>query len=240
MTYLFAILSALLIGISKGGLKGMGAIFVLFMALAFGGKTSVGIVVPLLIVGDIMGFQAYKKHVSYYHLKQFLPWVLVGVVIGALIGNDLSDTHFKQIIAGIILLSMGFLAIRDLYLKKDIKLNLSIVGTTGLGAGIFTMLGNLAGAFSNFYLLATRLPKKEMIGTSTLIFLIVNLFKLPFHIFLWKTINLSTLTIVVKLLPLVFLGFWIGLKIVDRVSDAWFRKFLYVVTILSTLFILIK
>jgi hypothetical protein len=60
-------------------------------------------------------------------------------------------------------------------------------------AGITTMLGNLAGAFSNLYFLAMRLPKNHFIGTSAWLFLVINLFKLPFQVLYWKNITISSL-----------------------------------------------
>ena len=51
------------------------------------------------------------------------------------------------------------------------------------------MLGNLAGAFANIYFLAMRLPKNGFIGTAAWVFLVINLFKLPFQVLVWKNIN---------------------------------------------------
>jgi len=235
MAWLFASLSAFLIGISKGGLKGMGAILVLLMAMAYEGKTSVGIVVPLLILGDILAMVVYRRAIHMLYVRAFLPWILVGVLIGVWIGKDLPDEMIKKVLAVIILTSMIVMWLWDFYLKKDLKDSLSVTVVTGVGAGIFTMIGNLAGAFANIYFLITRLPKKELIGTSTLIFFIVNLFKLPFHIFVWESITLKSFWIDLYLAPMVFLGFLVGWKVVDYVSETWYRKFLYIVTILGAI-----
>jgi hypothetical protein len=52
-----AIASAFILGLAKGGIKGIGVIIVLLMALAFESKASAGIMMPLLIAGDI--FQSF-------------------------------------------------------------------------------------------------------------------------------------------------------------------------------------
>jgi len=128
----------------------------------------------------------------------------------------------------------------DFYLKREMKIGVGFTGVTGLGAGIFSMLGNFAGAFAAIYFLMTRLPKKELIGTATLIFFIVNIIKIPFHVYIWETISWNTLKTGIYLSSFVIIGFFAGMKIVDVVSEQWFRRFLYAVTPLGALFILLK
>ena len=71
--------------------------------------------------------------------------------------------------------------------KNSISLGFSTI--MGSLAGITTMIGNLAGPFANLYFLAVRI-QNEFIGTSAWLFLI-NIFKVPFHVLSWKTINLN-------------------------------------------------
>ncbi|MGB5357843.1 MAG: hypothetical protein WBN11_14230 [Eudoraea sp.] len=52
-TWIIAFIASVILGISKAGIKGIGIIIVTLMALAFGAKESTGLMVPLLIVGDI-------------------------------------------------------------------------------------------------------------------------------------------------------------------------------------------
>lgn len=238
--WLFAGLSAFFIGISKGGLKGMGPIVVLCMAYAFGAKASTGILVPLLLVGDSIALVTYRKFISKKHIIQFTPWVILGILIGVYIGKDLPEIWFKKGLAVLILSSLLILWYWDFYLKKNVKNSPSLTGITGLGAGIFTMLGNLAGAFSNIYFLMTGLDKKHIIGTSTLIFFLINAFKIPFHIFSWHTITWETLRIDVILIPVLALGFLCGYVLVKRISETGYRKFLYAATILGALFLSIQ
>jgi len=65
----------------------------------------------------------------------------------------------------------------------------------GLASGFTTMLGNLAGAFSNIYFLAMRMPKNDFIGTAAWVFLVINWFKLPFQVIYWKNITASSLQV---------------------------------------------
>ena len=110
----------------------------------------------------------------------------------------------------------------------------------GILAGITTMIGNLAGAFSNIFFLAMRLPKNEFIGTAAWLFFIVNVFKLPFHVFVWKTITPETLMINLKLAPAIFIGLFIGVRLVKIIKDDFYRKMILVLTAVGAMLILIR
>jgi uncharacterized membrane protein YfcA len=102
------------------------------------------------------------------------------------------------------------------------------------------MLGNLAGAFSNLYFLALRMSKNDFIGTAAWVFLIINLFKLPFQVLFWKNITPSTLWIDLWLLPALLLGFLLGLFIVARIKDDNYRKVVIALTLIGAFFIFFK
>ena len=53
ITWALAFTAAFILGVSKSGIKGIAIIIVTLMALAFGAKESTGLIVPLLIAGDI-------------------------------------------------------------------------------------------------------------------------------------------------------------------------------------------
>ena len=118
--------------------------------------------------------------------------------------------------------------------------NKLFVATTGLTAGFTTMMGNLAGAFSNIYFLAMRMPKNDFIGTAAWVFLVINLFKLPFQVFYWKNINGTVLQTDLVLLPALLLGFWAGIKIVSVIKDDSYRKVVIALTLIGAVFIFFR
>lgn len=237
---LLAFLAAFLIGVGKGGLKGMSILTVTLMALVYGAKASTGIILPLLIIGDILAVIYFKKHTKWKYLINFLPWMLVGVVIASFVGKDLPETTFKQWMGGIILFSVGFMWFSENRANKILPSNKWFSGSMGFAAGFTTMIGNLAGPFANLFMLATRMPKNEILGTSAWVFFIVNNFKVPFHVFVWGTISWDTLKINVQLLPFVVIGFFVGVKIVSYFSEKFFRQFLLVVTAIGAILIFLK
>ena len=118
--------------------------------------------------------------------------------------------------------------------------NKLFAASMGLISGFTTMLGNLAGAFSNIYFLALRLPKNDFIGTAAWVFLAMNFFKLPFQAFYWKNITVLTLKTDLFLLPALTAGFWAGLIIVSKIKDDNYRKVVIVLTLIEAVFIFMK
>lgn len=235
-----SLIGAFLIGISKSGIKGIGIINVTLMALVFGAKSSTGIILPLLMTGDIMAVIYYKKHSQWKLLKMLLPYVAIGVVIGAYYGKDLPEETFKIGMASIILVSVAMMYLSEKY--QDIQL-LKTKGfgiTMGILAGITTMIGNLAGAFANVFFLAMRLPKNQFIGTAAWLFFIINIFKLPFHIFSWETINADSVLVDLWLIPAVIIGFFCGVRIVKLINEKLYRNLILIMTALGAIIIFIR
>ena len=108
----------------------------------------------------------------------------------------------------------------------------------GLLAGFTTMIGNLAGAFSNIYFLAMRLPKNAFIGTAAWLFFIINTFKVPFHIWSWETINSEYILISLQLVPFVLFVLIAGVFLVKKIENDSYRKLILLFTAIGVLAIL--
>jgi len=232
-------LSALCSGMAKAGLKGVDVLNVTFMALVFGGKASTGVILPLLCVADIFAVFFYRRHVQWSHFWHLIPWLVVGVLIAVFVGDHLDEELFRKLMAIIILLAVIIMIYLE-YRKRTVPHSRAFVISSGLTTGITTMLGNLGGAFSNLYFLALRMTKQDFIGTAAWLFLVINLFKVPFHIFVWKTINISTFLIDLAAIPSLIAGFFLGLYLVKKLHDDHYRKFVIALTIVGAVMILVR
>jgi len=218
----------------------MGIVIVTLMALVHGAKASTGILLPLLIFADVLAVSYYNRHAQWRYLLRFLPWMLIGVLIGAYVGKELPEEVFKKGMSVIILISVLIMFAWEKYDSSKVPDKLWFSGSMGLSAGFTTMIGNLAGAFSNIFFLATRIPKNEFIGTAAWLYFIVNLFKLPFHLFSWKTVNAGSLMVDVTLLPGIVLGFVVGIKVVEKFKDNQYRKFILIMTAIGAIVMLVR
>jgi len=238
--WFLAILAAFLMGVSKSGLKGITVLIVTLLALVFGGKASTGIMMPLLITGDILAVIYYNRHANWGYLFKLLPWMIIGVLFGAYFGKDLPEVIFKKGMAVIILLTVFLMLWWDQKKESKIPDTTFFAASMGLSAGFTTMIGNLAGAFSNLFFLAMRVPKNVFIGTTAWLFFIINLFKLPFHIFYWKTITVESFKVNLILIPFTILGLFIGVKIVDLIKETFYRKMILVLTAVGAILIFFR
>lgn len=233
-------LAAFIIGLSKAGIKGIDMMNVTIMAIVFGGKASTGVVLPLLCFADIMAVKYYHRHAQWDHFWKLLPWMIVGILVGVFVGKDLNETIFRKIMAFIIFLTVIIVLLLEFRKGFSIPHNRLFVATMGLASGFTTMLGNLAGAFSNLYFLALRMVKNDFIGTAAWVFLVINLFKLPFQVVYWKNITLTSLKIDLLLLPALLIGFFSGIYIVRRIKDDSYRKVVIILTLIGAVFIFFK
>ena len=233
-----AFLAAFILGLGKAGIKGVGVIIVILMALVFGGKASTGVLIPLMIIADIFAVIYYHQYTQWKYLWKLLPTMFIGVIIGVWLGNDISEALFKQIMAVFILLTVVVMVWIDRKSKNKIPEHKAFANGMGLLSGITSMIGNLAGSFANIYFLAMRLPKNEFIGTTAWLFFIINVFKLPFHIFVWETVTVNSFMLNLLLIPGIVLGFFTGVSLVKRINNSNYRKFIFVVTAIGALIIL--
>lgn len=228
----------ILIGMAKTGLSGAGLMIVPIMASIFGGKLSVGIVLPLLIFADLFAVSYYHRHATWRYLFLALPWAFIGIVLAAFLGNEIDENQFKIMLAVIILIGIGLMLWQEKRKKSEnLPDNWWFAAILGLAGGFTSMIGNAAGPIMALYLLSMRLPKNNYIGTAAWFFLIINLIKIPFHIFIWKTITVQTITIDLFAIPAVLIGVVLGIRIVKLFPEKVYRYFVIGSTVLSALFL---
>ncbi|TRX51288.1 sulfite exporter TauE/SafE family protein [Fulvivirga sp. M361] len=236
---MLASLAGIIIGVSKSGIKGIAMLAVALLAIAYGAKSSTGIMLPILIGADIIAVWYYHRHAQWSHLLKLMPWMAAGVLLGVWGGGVLSDEMFRHGMAVVILISVVIMVWWEKSSKR-IPQSRSFGIVMGLSAGFATMVGNLAGAFSNIYFLAMRLPKDQFIGTAAWLFFMINLFKLPFHIWVWHTITYDSLLVSLRIYPAVLVGFFIGIRLVKLIREHNYRQMILLLTALGAILILFR
>jgi hypothetical protein len=221
--WLLAIAGALGLGIGKAGLAGMSLFHVLIFAFLFGARDSTGIVLPMLLMGDVGAVTLFHQHARWDYVRRMLPPACIGVVGGALLMRGLSDAQFRPTI-GWIILALTILQVSRMYRPEwfgTVPHARWFAWLMGLLAGATTMLANAAGPVFAIYLLALTLPKFQFVGTNAWFFLIINAFKVPFSIAL-GLIHGQTLLLNLILLPAVIAGLLGGRWIVGHVPQRIF------------------
>ena len=218
-----AIIGAVGLGIGKAGLAGMSLLHVLIYAFIFGARESTGIVLPMLLIGDVGAISLFHQHARWDYVRRMLPPACLGVVMGALLMRSLSDAAFRPTIGWIVLALVGMQVWR-LYRPEwlaSVPHARWFAWGMGLLAGATTMLANAAGPIFAVYCLAVGLPKFEFVGTSAWFFLIINAFKIPFSAAL-GLISGGTLLFNLTMAPAVLTGLVAGRWVVQRVPQRVF------------------
>jgi uncharacterized protein len=225
-----AVAAATGIGIGKSGIAGMSLVHVLIFAFLFGARESTGVVLPMLLVGDVCAVRIFHQHARWDYVRRMLPPACLGVIVAALIMRGLSESVYKPLI-GVTILTLTILQVARMYRPEwfgTVPHARWFAVTIGLVAGGATMLANAAGPVIAIYCLAVGLPKFELVGTSAWFFFIINLFKVPFS-FALGLIHGGTLLLNAILSPAIvagiFIGRWLTAHIPQRLFDGLLLAF---------------
>jgi len=232
---------ALVVGMAKAGLSGLGLAIVPMMALIFGAKESTGVILPMLITADIMAVTYYHRHAVWKHILRILPWVVGGIVTALIIGNLINDNQFRIILASVVWVMLILMVVNDFRKNSESTVPHSKVfgSFMGFSGGFATMIGNAAGPVFNLYFLAMRLPKKEFIGTSAWLYLIMNTGKLPLQAIVWKNISANSLMLDLIAIPVIAAGMFLGIYIVKLLPEKVYRYFVIIATLATSILLFI-
>jgi uncharacterized membrane protein YfcA len=245
MTLAWAVvfLAVFLIGVTKSGFgSGVGLMIVPMTVVGLshtrhGGQAALGLMLPLLIAGDLLAMWQYRHLFSLQIVKRLLPGTAVGVAIGA---GLLWWFHNQppQRLTGLIRLEVGLEATLLVSLHwwrlwrgnalhgEPTPLRSTL---TGLFAGASSTLAHAAGPIIALYLLPQRLDRQLFVGTCAIYFGILNVTKLPAYAgsgqFTGDVLRLS-----LYVLPLVVLGALVGAWLNKRMNDELFSRIIYAVT----------
>lgn len=236
LQWLTIIIAALIVGFSKTAIGGVTMLVIPFLASVFGGKDSTGIMLPMLLVGDLFAIWYYRKSAEWKKVFLPLPWAILGIILGVVVGNYISDKAFLALIGIIILICLVILV----YTEKKGK-NVKVPEkawfyiSVGVLSGFASMIGNAAGPIFGIYLLALGFKKNNYMGTNAWFFFIVNLIKLPMQIFVWHNIGIRSVAIAAVMLPIITLGAVLGFYILKKINEKIFRYIVITMTAIAAI-----
>src|SRR5271168_1609736 len=220
------ILGALMVGISKAGITGLSILSVALFTHVFpSSKQASGLVLPLLIFGDIVAVLSYRAHTQWRFLWKLMPWTAAGVVLGYIALGRISD-NTARIMIGVIIVSLCVLSYWRRYVtaqatQAEGAWHWTLAAALGVTAGFITLIANAAGPLMAIYLVAMRLPKMQFVGTTAVFFMVLNLFKVPFMVNL-GLITAQSFEFNLMLAPAVLLGAFAGRWLLIRINQRLF------------------
>lgn len=217
------VVGALLVGISKTGIAGLGMLSVVIFSQLMPTKQATGIVLPLLCLGDVMGVLLYRQHAAWSYLWRLFPWTAIGIGLGYLALGRIDNREASQLVGAIVLALVALQVWRRWRGTQEVQYGAWFAPAIGVLAGFTTLVANAAGPLMALYLLAMRLPKMEYVGTSAVFFLLINLFKVPFMVDL-GLINVASAKLNLVLAPAVLVGGLIGRKVITKINQRVFEN----------------
>ena len=233
---LLALLGAFCLGVSKTGFPGLAIINVLIIAELFGARESVGIILPLLIVCDLVVYPMFRKFASWRQVWPLLLPTGVGLLLGYFLLGQIDNATAKKVIGAIVLVMIGLQLLRE-YRKQFLEhlpdSKPFLWGSGGL-IGLSTMLANAAGPVYSIWALVHHLKKEDFLGIGARFFLFVNVIKVPFLAQL-ELINATSLRLNLLLLPGILGGILLGRKLLQLVPQRLFEWLLYTFSLVAAI-----
>lgn len=215
-------------------------------------RESTGVLLPVLIAGDLIAVHTYRRHAHWPTLWRLFPAVGAGVLAGTAFMMWADDAAVRTSIGAILLLMAGFTVLRR---RMDRAVQEGTDATTGPGqlsrgarakarsygvlGGFTTMVANAGGPVMSLYLLSAGFKKLGFLGTSAWFFLIVNSFKVPFSVGL-GLIDLRSLALDAALVLFVIPGAYLGKICVDRIDQRLFERLVIAATVLGGVQLLLR
>ncbi|MEU8871821.1 sulfite exporter TauE/SafE family protein [Streptomyces javensis] len=246
----FAALAAasILVGFSKTAVSGANTVSLAIFAAVLPARESTGVLLPLLIVGDVLAVGTYRRHAHWGTLLRLFPAVAVGVVVGTVFMLWAGDAEVRTSIGAILLLMAGVTLWRRRAAARAAAPEVPAAdgagarlkaGSYGVLGGFTTMVANAGGPVMSLYLLSAGFRKLGFLGTSAWFFLIVNVAKVPFSVSL-GLIDGRSLLLDLLLALFVLPGAYIGKACVDRINQKLFERLVIAATVLGGLQLLLR
>ncbi|MBV8781900.1 MAG: sulfite exporter TauE/SafE family protein, partial [Phycisphaerae bacterium] len=185
------------IGVTKSGFgSGVGLMLVPTMALAMGhipgrgSEAALGLMLPLLVCGDLLAVWQYRSLFSLSVVKRLFPGTAVGLVFGAILLWYLKHAGSERLAEALIQCEIGIESVMlvglhwyrlmrrkvQRLMREPARSNL-----TGMFAAASSTLAHGAGPIIALYLLPLEMNRQLYVGTCAIYFFILNAAKLPIY-----------------------------------------------------------
>ncbi|MPY59178.1 sulfite exporter TauE/SafE family protein [Streptomyces spongiae] len=244
----FAVLAfaALLVGFSKTAVSGANTVSLAIFAAVLPARESTGVLLPILIVGDVLAVLTYRRHAHWPTLWRLFPAVGAGVVLGTVFLLWADDEIVRTSIGAILLLMAAVTVWRRRTAEKEedpdevtTRAGRAKARSYGVLGGFTTMVANAGGPVMSMYLLSAGFRKLGFLGTSAFFFLIVNVSKVPFSAGLGLIDGPSLLldaALAVFVVPGALLGKWA----VNRINQRLFEQLVIAATVVGGVQLLVR
>jgi uncharacterized membrane protein YfcA len=229
--YLVAVPAIILLGLSKGGFVGVGALALPLLALVMSPVQAAAIMLPLLLIQDAVGVWAFRKTWDKSSLLVLLPGAVIGIALGYLLASRVSEDVVLAVLGAISIVfalyrlwlhAKGTQAIADTARSAP-----TFVGVLlGVGSGFTSQIAHAGQPPFQIWVMPKRLPRDVLVGTTAIYFAVVNWVKVPAYLALGQFTH-QNLTISAILAPVAILSTMAGVRLVRKVSSERYEVIIY-------------
>lgn len=216
-----ATLSAVFVGMGKGGLPVVGMLAVPVMSLVMSPVVAAGMLLPVYVVSDMFGLYAYRHDFD----LRVIVIVGLGMTLGVVAGWATATIVPEALVTALVGL-IGAVFALNLVLRRgrEVPARQADVGRGvfwGTVTGFTSFVSHSGGPPFQVYVLPLRLTKMAFAGTSTIAFAYVNVIKLIPYWALGQ-INLQSLGIAAVLMVPAALAVFAGVRLVRILPEKLF------------------
>ncbi len=235
-------LTVFIVGFSKTGIPGITIIAVPMMAMIVPAKESVGVMLPIFMLADVISVWSYWRSAKWSYCFPYLAFVGLGVWGASYIVGTVENKTFTVIIGWSVLLLIFLSVAADVVLKNKKRADLPAAEKPplvmsmffGLAAGLFSALANAAGPIVSLYMILSRLEKFQFLGTTAVCAFAMNWIKIPLFVSL-GSINAATLKLGAAAIPAVLLGGVAGIFFARKLPQKAFKNIVLALAFLASL-----
>ncbi len=217
-------LCAFIVGAAKTGIPGVGILPALLMAQVLPAQESTGMLLGILILGDVFAVTYHRHNAEWSHMPRLLPAAFAGIVAGHQIMHRIDDEQLKPIIGIIVLVMLGLNYWRTRAQGENLRVPTQwwFAAALGFVAGLTSMMANAAGPVMIIYFIAMQLPKVAFVGTSAWFFFVLNWLKVPFSANL-DLMTAESVKLNLMMIPAIGLGALAGVVFLKRIPQKAFN-----------------
>jgi uncharacterized membrane protein YfcA len=226
-----------MIGLTKGGFGGLGALLTPILALVLPVASAVGVLLPMLMVGDAFALSMYWKEWDIDLVRRMLPAGIVGALAGTFLLSWLSPDGLRIVLGVFVLVLVAYRFLSDRIQGMQYEPRPWHAPAAGFLAGVASGMFNNGGPAFSSYLLLQKLKARPFIATSAIYFALLNVIKVPGFLYT-GVLDLPLLFSLWWVFLFIPLGIWVARMTLTRVSPGTFEWIIVVLLIFSSLWLL--
>ena len=222
--FICAILSVIVIGISKSGFgAGLGVLSLPLMASQSTLNEALAVLLPLLIAIDLVGIRRFLRNANWRILKLILPAAFFGMLLGMIFFTVITPKALTLFVGVFIMLFLIQMLVTSHFDLRDAKPYPWLGRLMGITSGFTSFVAHNGGPPITIFMLRENLL--PMVYTSTLgvFFAFINLGKLGPYAYL-DLLHFKQLATSAILLPCVPIGVYLGFYLAEKISVKWYYR----------------